>query len=427
MIDSLPILPFVANWSAPVKVTWAFITGDREALSGAVGRDNARLFARRTIEATGLAFGAIYRQWLTARETQPAGLTVFAAPLWSDCCALTVAAAIADTVLNVSPHTNMDLRTELLIVACDAATGTLLIESGTITEMSADQITLDVGLTNAFPVGATVFPLVRGRVVTAPQATHIVPGLVALPLVVVEDLAALGDAAYTNAVATYTYRGVPIFPLTVAWHESPTATLDRGAKAVATGTNREAWAATRDYARLGGDFAVMTIHRNAITALVRFFLDRRGRWQRFWLAMPAQLTTLAANIGATDTTILLHADDFASYATLFNAGGSRYSTISISNGVNVWYRRVTSLNAGQNQIVIDAALGMRVAASCCSISPLKLVRFATDDLVLEYAAPRLATAKISFAEAEKEYAEVLATGGTFNGTIDEVDYIVRAA
>ena len=370
-----------------------------------------------------MAYNAIYRQWLAARETQPAGTTIFAAPLWPDLCALTAAVAATATSLPVTPTERRDFRTEVLLITCDPATGTILSESATIDTVSANQITLTAGLTNAFPAGAHVYPLVRGRVTATPQATFLAPGIVTLPLTVVEDLAAIGDSAYTATAPTY--RGIPIFPLVTAWHESPTAALDLGAKATATGVNREAWGSTRDYARLGGDFAVMPLTHSGIAALVRFFLDRRGRWNRFWLPVPAQLTTPAANIGAGDTTITIN--DFAGFAALYNASGSRNVMICVSDGFRVWLRRVTGLNSGSNQITIDAALGTGLTAGFCMIWPLKLVRFATDDLVLQFTAPRLATAKLAFAEAEKEYSEALATGGTFNGVINQISYTLAAA
>ncbi len=423
MIANLAILPLVANWADPVKVTWAFQTTGREGLSGAAWRDSARAFARRTVEFNALAFESILRQWLAWVEAQPAGITVFGSPLWSDLCALTVAAGIGDTTLAVTDTANLDLRTEVILASWDLNAGTMQIEAATIESVAGNQITLTSGLAAAFAAGACVMPLVRGRFTAPPQATLAAPRVVSLPVTAVEDPAAMTDSAL--AYTAPTYRGAPIFPLVPNWSTSPTQTLDIGAKLSAAGINRESWAATRDYARLAGTMDVMTLNRASAAALVRFFLDRRGRWQRFWMPIHSRVTTIAANIGVSDTTITIN--DYAAFAALYNSGGSRNVTISISDGYRVWFRRVTGLDAQHNRITIDAALGTAIVAPHCAIAPLKLVRFGTDDLVLNYVSPLVATATLAFDEAEKEYTEALATGGTFNGRINRGTYLMEAS
>jgi hypothetical protein len=97
-------------------------------------------------------------------------------------------------------------------------------------------------------------------------------------------------------------------------------------------------------------------------------------------------------------------------------GGDLRRAIFITDGFNYWIRQVINLSGGTNRVTIDSALGSAVSMNQCQVGMLTLVQFAADDLVLEIAAPVLATATMAFTELEKEYAEVLTTGIN-NGTL----------
>lgn len=100
-----------------------------------------------------------------------------------------------------------------------------------------------------------------------------------------------------------------------------------------------------------------------VAKLVRFFQDRKGITESFWL--PGQLadTRLAANVDSTDTTIEV-VD-----GTVF----TNHDYLALIDADNVIAREITSIDG--NTLTLGSAVGADIIASRSSLCALLLVRF----------------------------------------------------
>lgn len=146
-----------------------------------------------------------------------------------------------------------------------------------------------------------------------------------------------------------------------------------------------------------------TLSRDEAAELLRFFSDRNGPVEPFWLPCWLGECRLAANAAAADTTI-----------TVTNAaalGDHRYVMFFYES--HVVTRKVTAI-AG-DVLTLNAAIGIDLRASGTVLSTLALVRFASGELTLKWSSPEWAAAEIAFEELTQEYATPV--GETYGQTL----------
>lgn len=432
MIPALPIFPFRANWSSPITLRSTFATNTgRESIAGDLTRDSGRDFGQRQITFSILPNGGAgvlpaslnsRRSWDAFRETNAPG-TVLGVPLWSEeGVHLTADAATGATTLHVTNADFIDWRGEGVLWSSDCSAGVppAAVEGIQIAGADGTTLTLSAPLSGTFNSGTQVLPLMRGCQLDDYAEEVISPETSQLVLTFVEDLSTANAPVISGLASALTYLGTPVLPFIAEWSESPTVGIGQGTHYVAQGLNRAALATLRSHVRQRIAHRLGLDGRQDRATLWKFFHDRRGRWQRFWLPSLKNELKLSVDVGATDTSLQL--ENFAQFSQRFSLGGNLRRAIFISSGDQFWCRQVSNLSGGTNRVSIDSAIGQALGHSSTSVGLLSLVQFATDDIEIECDTPLIGTATLTFTELEHEYAEVI-TAGTASGSISGMELV----
>jgi len=414
MISGLNILPCRANWAAKVTVGSMFLTNQkRESVTGLFSRDSGRDFGQRKISFSLLPDRAVRRTWDAFREVNPPG-TVIGIPMWCDEGAtLSAAAASGSTSLTVAGDTFIDWRSEGVLWYQPDPSSLPLVEGVQFTGISGSTFTLASATVNAFPAGTELLPLMQGHQIDEYSEDALSPETSQLTLAFDEELAQLTGFSVGGLPSALTYLGVPVLPLIVEWSTPPKLSTGKGTHYVATGLNAEAIKTLRTYPRQTISHTVGLDGLEDRAVLWAFFHARRGRWDRFWLPALKDELSLAANVGASDTTLTLA--NYSDFVLRYQLGGDLRQFIFLTDGFNFWIRQVINLSGGTNAVTIDSPLGTSLTMGAAQIGLLTLVQFAHDDIEIDCQAPVVATCALSFTELEQEYVEVV-TSGTTNGT-----------
>jgi hypothetical protein len=201
------------------------------------------------------------------------------------------------------------------------------------------------------------------------------------------------------AIGARTIYEFPFFPDFVSGQDAGPVVVDVERKTL--GFSRDSSSAA--YPQLGyrnPTFAYSLFDQ--VDKLLRFFLDRKGSVEPFWLPGLVEECRLAADAGPADTTI-----------TVSNAaaiGDQRYVMLFSDTTV---MRKITSITG--NVLTLDSALGEAFTAENTVLCTLALVRFASNQLTVDWTAPQVASAKIAFQEVSQEY--FTPAGETYGQTI----------
>jgi hypothetical protein len=357
--------------------------------------------------------GALRRHFDAWRETYPPG-TLVAVPDWSaDGVELTAAVLADDTELPVSETTDIDWRAGVaLVTPTDSESDIPVIEAGLIESVGDGVITLAEGLAAGFADGTKVLPLIRARLTSDFSESAVDEELSTLKVTFFEELDALATCGLSKTAPQFV--SLPVFPMMADWSDPNKLAIGQNYRKYAASLNSWVWGTLRAYSRQTINANAVLFDRDEIAALWKFFHDRRGRWQKFWLPALKNELAVSANIGAGDAYITIA--NYTDYAARYNVG-VKNRALFILNGNNWWIRRATGLTLGQNRVSIDAAIGTALNASETMVGCLLLVRFADDELELEFDNAIAAESALSFVELEKEYAAALAAAGTASGTI----------
>lgn len=150
---------------------------------------------------------------------------------------------------------------------------------------------------------------------------------------------------------------------------------------------------TESYPQVGFRSPQFSFTLNELEAarLVRFFADRKGTVEPFWLPGEFFETALAANSSAASADITV-----VNAATLAN-----YSYIAMFSEYGQVITRKIISRAG-NTLTLDSSPG-DLEVDSTGLCSLILVRFDSNDLTLRWNVPKV-TAEISFVEVSEEYA-----------------------
>jgi hypothetical protein len=421
VINGLTLFPFEPNWVDPLKLKAEYVTTvNRESITGLIPRASERDYGRRSLGLSLWLQGDVRRSWDAWRELNPP-FSLVGVPLWSeDGIELTAAVLSGGAMLTVSETDNIDWRGELILVNTGDGTEIPVCEAAAIEAVTEGSITLTAGLTNGFAIGTKVLPLLRARMQEDYSEDVNDEELSVSDVTFLEELANLSAVSLTNAPSTY--LGVPIFPLIVNELKESTVVISQGTHVVAGGIAREAFATLKPYPRQSWKHLFTFETRADEASLWKFFADRRGRWDGFWLASLKNELKLSADVGSGDTFLTL--ENFADYSNRFNLLGVRRAVIFILNGSSIWYRRVLNLaGGGANKIAIDSPIGTALVASQTKIGLMQMVQFAADDLEITFDAPTMGDADITFSELEREYpcdGVTITLGALANGSLGTV-------
>lgn len=185
------------------------------------------------------------------------------------------------------------------------------------------------------------------------------------------------------------------FPLTPTW----TGSAEAGAVRVEVareqlGFGREA--ATEAYPQTGAREPVFgfAMDGSEAAALVRFYAERKGVVEPFWLPCYLEECRLAADVEAASTEIEV---------TDARALGD-HRHLLIAYGASQILRKIVGIDG--NVLTLNEAVGPLVAGETF-LSALALVRFASGQLTVTWTGPDRAEAEIKFVEVPPEYGTPL--------------------
>ncbi|HEV2207300.1 MAG TPA: phage BR0599 family protein [Verrucomicrobiae bacterium] len=145
-----------------------------------------------------------------------------------------------------------------------------------------------------------------------------------------------------------------------------------------------------------------TLDGGEASTLLRFFQDRRGPTEPFWLPCWVGECRLAEDALAADTEITV---------TDATALGEHRYIILLSAGAPV-ERHITDIEG--NVLTLDQPLGMDMDAVDTVLSALALVRFSSGELVVKWDSPDCTECQIQFEEVSQEY--MVPAGDVYGGT-----------
>jgi len=250
-------------------------------------------------------------------------------------------------------------------------------------------------------------PTLLGYYTSAPTFQTITPDLVASTIHFRESSPAtealtLTSQSWTAGPAIST-RTIYLFPFTLDWSQK----VDAGIEEVMV--KRDQLGFTRDtasqaYPQIGRRKPIFPLLLdNESAKLLRFFSDRRGPVEAFWLPgwfsecqLASDTSSGSANITLVDASLI--ADH--SYLAFYLGDGS------------IITRHIASRSG--NTLTLDSSPGTLPAAGTL-VCTLMLARFDSTDLTLRWSGSRVATTKIQFCEVPQEY--ITPSGETYNTTI----------
>ena len=257
------------------------------------------------------------------------------------------------------------------------------------------------------PFARTSYPLLVGYLPTLPA-----PELLNDTLATVEfdfeenDASSLTPAVFNPANALVDGSGAarPLFPFPAEWTNQPAsgeAEYDITRQPIgAQRALQVQYFAQPNRRKVKQAF---TLQNGDGLNLLRFFFDRSGQTQNFWLPASLSEAALTVNVGAADTTLTV--DNPAALGTnVF---------IALNDNCHIAALKVTGV-AG-NVWTVSAAPGVAFTAANTRIESLILARFDTLKLTLVFESPILAKATVGFKEVPWEPSAV--AGETIGATM----------
>lgn len=375
---------FLHNWADRVTVETAWRTAV-SASESTQAEERVGLGDRPTraitFRWTGITRDEGNRILIALAKASGSGLSL---PLYCD-QAITTASS-SGTTIN-APTANRRLAAGAQVVLADLSTGRPTnVRYPTIDSLAADAITTSATITDTYPAGSVVWPLVTVQPVLEPAVRFMTDGTMEVTLTTLEvpesALAALDDPGDTPAgFSTYDLTGdlpaLPIFDVEPDWSGGVVIGLVRAADAYAQGRSQVVEVrGTRP--RFTLEASLLLAERADVFSVLTFFDSRGGRLAPFWLAAPVALwepTNLDTGFVDVETDAdATEADDCFTYVALVMEDGTVYVR-PIST--------ITAISGGWRVAVSDSFPSLALA-DVKRVTPAFLVRFAEDAIREEW-------------------------------------------
>jgi len=373
------VFPFIPDWSRAFVERVEWFTQVLPHYGGSEQRVRGRQTPRQIFE---------YQVTLTGVDKQRFNSLlwgwqqlVFASPVWSDATALTAAASVDDTVLNVNTD---DLAFEvggLAVIYKDSLT----YEAVEIASVSPTSIQTALGLLNDWSKHAVIVPAKVARITPNITQSLLNPDIYQGQ---VKFTTEFGDS-FQGVDSVTTYRGLPVMDIPPYWHKPIDRQILRELQTLDNAIGVRTIDDPSDYSHSLQQYHWVKQGRAEITALREWVYARAGKLVPFWTSTFQTDLTVSSQISDADTQIeVLN----AGYSAFVSQSVSRRDLrIELKNGT-VFYRRVTdSADQGATEsLTIDSALGETVLPSdIYMISFMYIARLDTDILEFSWLNPRL--------------------------------------
>lgn len=362
------------DWSNGITERLSWKTDVLQSLTGAEQRRALRLSPRVTWDFDALACGddrARMQNTLFAGVGRHWGV-----PIWHDVELLTAPVAAGATTLPTAGGRDYQPGSLLVLIGGDSAH----IEAVEVSAVTGATVSLATALQNTWAPGTRMYPARVAQMLDTPKITRETDSVLSVQV----QLQSAQPMDYPAAPPTTLYRGLPVLEtapveggLSGGWQRVAT-TQDNDCGIPALIDTAGVGFASRQHAWM---CAGRTAH-NALRGLLYALAGRVGAvW---WPSFSADFRPVAP-IGAADSTIRVAN---VGYARLSPAASMRRDIrIELADG-SALHRRIvaaTQIDAGTEQLAIDAPLGMDVPVSAVRrISYLTLARLDADDIELHH-------------------------------------------
>lgn len=375
-----PVFPFRPNWARPVVERLEWLTDITEAKTGHEERIALRNLPRRALEYTALLQGAALQQLdaLLWRHQSQSWLL----PVWTD-----------PQPLQVPVEAGADFVPADTALYAFAAGGHAVLwldatryEAVTVDAVSSDGITLSAPTTQAWPVGAHLYPAVQARMpfeVTA-QRPSAASGQITLRF----ELQPVPALTADDAVL---YRGTPVALRRPNWVSPVQQRWQRKLQRVDYETGYVFQDDLSGVPSLLRSHRLLLRNRAEISSWRGWLHARQGRAWAFWSPQWQHDLTLAAPITAAGNTISVRAYG----ATLHDLGAGRRDIALHHRRTGAWaFRRVQGYFGvdGLEVLTLDAPVGWSAAPGEVFATWLCLSRLEADAVELAWHTPSVAVA-----------------------------------
>lgn len=371
----LPVFSFRANWREPMAERLAFLTDVLAASEGAEQRRSVRQTPRRSFEADFLLTGRERTFWDLFINALGGGEVV--APLYWE--TVTIPATLTATV---SDRINFDTTLRewthhagyLALLIGNSALDYEVVE---IAAVDAGGVDLTAPPARSWPKGTRLLPLRRAVLDQVGDVEQPSAGVGR----VTAQLRIVGPNPWTPAAdASPVYLGLPVFLSEPNWVEDLTAQQDREIALLDTGVGVTYQVDATGRVLLGQSHRWFLPGRENLAAFRDLIYRHRGRAGAFWLPTFKADLTLAANVTAAATQIVVENVGYG--YTGGPTSGRQYVAIKHSGGTIL--RKVLSVVPGTTtateKLNLDAALGLALSpGQVLRISFADTARFDTDE------------------------------------------------
>jgi hypothetical protein len=190
----------------------------------------------------------------------------------------------------------------------------------------------------------------------------------------------------------------PIFPSDPDWASQPAITESTGREVIQYGKGCAKYRILTHDINYSFTLNFFNISKLYEYTLIKFFHDRKGMLERFWIPFPASTFNLSADIAATTHCTIIDtyfADVYQGYERIYivNLAGDKIS------------RKISSMS-GRTQINVSSAFPATLISNISLFGRILLCRFDQDELSFTHEATDKSICSIKFCELSKEYSLV---------------------
>ena len=426
-------LPLVANWQAPVRETYSFLTEIFESRSGREQRRSHRKFPRRDLSFDFLVNSASTRALvaaLTVRTENDMRVVDFTAPP----SYLDQPASEGSTTLKIRlPRTWMTGSVPVGLVHGLNIGTDVISDLESLTDFnndfnddfgSGDLFTISVtGLDRSWPAGTMIYPLINGRVTEGLDMTFDTGNTA-------RGTSVFRQTRGSNFQSTETptqFADMDVFEFRPNWSTRPRVTFAAPEEEVdfTKGVTKTFKPVNFNSRRL--QFSYLGIDREQVESMRDFFFRQNGRRGEFWCPsfIDDMLVTVGVNAGHTGFRVLGSniASDFndnvhQAVCVNFTDGTSHYAEVTgmVSENTQIGPTVTGDFNADYNEDFIPGVglLGKQTyiqiqqpfpaskrKSEISSVSWLFVSRFGSDDLTIEWVTSKVGRTLVNLTTLEK--------------------------
>jgi hypothetical protein len=399
-----PASMFTANWGERVITRSGFETQIDHAESASEQRFGFLGKPFRSVAATLQAFSAEQsRDLMTVMMRGSVCGSIV--PLWSDKTQLTAAAAATDTVISCDTTYRRIFATyRVAIIARNKQPQAATFEIATVASVTSTTISLADPLTNSYPLGAIVVPLIEARIVLENKGSVKTDKTMSVPLQAIE-VAGDTQLPLINAIGSTpsgmsTYLSYPVFVADTNYDGSVDVGVRRYGSLNPSGITALP-TVQGDRASWTFGIPLLCLDRASAWKVISLFESRAGRLHPFWLPSPVTEYTVISIAGT--------AVQVTATGSVYDWTFRPYFFVLYSDGT-FQCRAVSSVSrsSGVDTLTLDGTLTIPTGKSVVRATQLVLVRSDSDELEESWNTNRCMACNLDLVEVLKEKSVTIA-------------------